>query len=464
MRLTLALALTALASARALAASVDVTSSYDMKAVSYSNLNLGNAPGTSNASFLESDARFGVAVKSIAMPSPAADSTLDVGVQFRAIGVAGSSAAVAGPFDRGAAYYPSVNFLPFFENAYVRVNRLWGLPLSATLGRQSYKLGSGLLLDDNGAGLTGAVLHAELPWAQMKAEAFAFVDKDPVATSLGYNNNLMLYGGSLALPTDGLWQLNELVEDEQGNSIDYGCSGDPTTAYGCQIAKALRSFTSVRYAISYGDIFFDGEAALEKGTAKPTGPTPAPGTITYNGNAEVARVKWKQPLYHMTGEGIAWLTLARGSGDKAGTPGTDEAFYPTHGAQYDGLERTGFGDFYGATPYSALGGNYATAGSSVTRSGLPYGDSGITTVGAGYKFPSFRGFVLDGGYYLYMADQVASAAASRTLGMEWDAHLRYQIRDQFSILAGMAYFRAGAATDVNLGVAKKYTLEFKGRF
>ncbi len=458
----LALALAALSAAPALAASVDVTSSYDMKAVSYSNLSLGTQPGNSNASLLENDARFGVKVQQIALPDASPDTTLDVGVLFHAIGVAGSSSTIAAPFDRAAAYYPSVNFTPFFENAYLRVNHLWGLPMDATLGRQSYKLGSGLLLDDNGAGFTGAVVRARLPWAQMKAEGFAFVDKDPNA--LGPSNNLMLYGGSLGLPTDGMWQLNELVEDEQGDSIDYGCSADPSLGYGCRISKAMRSFTSLRYSISYGDIFFDGEAALEKGSATPDGPTPAPGRITYNGNAEVARVKWKQPFYHTDSDGIAWMTLARGSGDKAGTATTDEAFYPTHGSQYDGLERTGFGDFYGATPYSALGGNYATTGSSVTRSGLPYGDSGITTVAMGYTFPSWRNVVLDGGYFLYMADQVASAAASRTLGMEWDVHLRYQIRDQLSLLAGMAYFRAGAATAASLGSAHKFTLEFNGRF
>ncbi len=464
MRLPLALTLAAVAASRAHAVSLDVTAGYDMKAVSYSNLALGqNSGGTSNASLLENNARFGLAVKNLALTEVGGqDETMDVGILFHAIGVAGSSSTIAAPFDRAAAVYPSTNFTPFLENAYIRVNHLWGLPMSATFGRQSYKLGSGLLLDDEGAGLTGATVRAELPWDQMKAEAFAFVDKDPNAT--GASNNLMLYGGSLGIPTDGLWQVNELVEDEQGDAVAYGCQGDASRGYGCNISKAIRSFTSLRYAISYGDIFFDGEAALEKGTATPDGPTPVGNHITYDGNAEVIRAKWKQPLYHTAGEGIAFISLARGSGDRAGSPTTDGAFYPTHGGQYDGLERTGFGDFYAATPYSALGGNYATSGSSVTRSGLPYGDSGITTVGLGYAFPSFRGVVLDFAYYLYMADQVQSSALSRTLGNEGDAHLRYQIRDALTLSAGMAYFRAGAATDPSLSVAHKYTLEFKGRF
>jgi hypothetical protein len=364
--------------------------------------------------------------------------------------------------------------VPFLENAYIRANHLWGLPLSATFGRQTYRLGSGLLLDDNGAGFTGAVVRADLPWAGMKLEAFGFEDQDPTAATVvvpatspggpvlaASPTNLMLYGFSLGIPTEGLWQVNELIEHEQGDSIVYGCEDDPTVGVGCSASKATRSFTSLRYAINYGDIFFDGEAALERGTATPDGPTPAPNHITYNGDAEVARVKWKQALYH-TGEGVAWITLARGSGDRAGTPTRDEAFYPTHGLQYDGFERVGFGDFYGATPYSALGGNYATSGSSVTRSGLQPGASGIRTVGIGYTPPAYRGTAFDLGYYLYQADQVSSGSA--TLGMEWDARVRYQIRDQFSLSAGYAYFRAGPASNPDLGVARKYTFEFKGRF
>jgi hypothetical protein len=462
MRLPLAFALLAAASARAFGASLDVTASYDLKSVGYTNLSLGSSQsGLADHALLENNARFGFAAKSIALEGVGAqETTLDIGILFHAIGVAGSSAAIAAPFTRAAAYYPATNMTPFLENAYVRANRLWGTPISVTFGRQSYRLGSGLLLDDDGAGFTGAVVRSDLPWAGMKIEGFGFADQDPTAPG---PTNLMLYGFSLGIPTDGLWQINELIEREQGDSIVYGCSADPTFAAsgGCSVSKATRSFTSLRYVINYGDIFFDGEAALERGAATPDGPTPAQNHITYNGDAEVARFKWKQPLYH-AGEGIAWVTLARGSGDRAGTATRDEAFYPTHGLQYDGFERVGYGDFYGATPYSALGGNYATAGSSATRSGLPFGDSGITTVGIGYTLPAYRGIVFDLGYYLYQADQVSSGPS--TLGMEWDAHLRYPIRDQFSMSAGFAYFRSGAAEDPNLSVARKYTFEFKGRF
>jgi hypothetical protein len=445
----------ALAAPAARAASLDVNASYGLKALSYENLNLGGT--RNNHSFLENDARLGIAVRKIALQetSGGEETTLDVGVRLRALGVSGSTAAIASPLDRAAAYYPSTDMTPFLENAYLRVDRLWGLPMTATFGRQSFRLGGGLLLDDDGAGLTGAVVRGELPWAGMKAQAFVFQDKDPQASA---PNSLALFGLSLDLPTEGTWQVNQLFEHDAANQLVYGCTyaGDPDAA-GCRVSKALRSFSSVRYQISYGPLVFDGEAAMEKGVATPTGAAPAPNHITYNGNAQVVRMKWKQSLYHV-GEGIARVSVARGTGDDTSTPTRSEAFYPSHGHRYDGLERAGFGDFYGATPYDAYGGNYSTS----TKSGLPTGASGLMVVGAGYTPPSYRGFTLDAAYYLYQAERVATGP--KTLGMEWDFHLRYPIRDRFALDAGMAYFKSGVTTDPGQSIARKYSFTAVGRF
>ncbi len=460
MRLTLALTLLAFAAPGARAASLDVTAAYTEKAVSYRNIDLGS--DTNNHAFLENDARLGLAVKRILLETNGEDSTLDLGLLLHAIGVSGSTTAVSVPFDRAAAYYPSTNLTPFIENADLRVNRLFGKPLDATFGRQNYRLGSGLLLDDDGAGFTGATVRGAFPWAGLKGELFLFQDKDPQAAT---PNSLTLAGFSLSLPTEGTWQLNELVERDQAQQTVYGCSfagnqngADPTQANGCLVSKALRSFTSARYQISYGPMVFDGEAAIEKGHATPTGPNPAPTHILYNGDAEVVRMKWKQSLYH-TGEGIARVSLARGSGDNNGNSSeTDNAFYPTHGHQYNGLERSGFGDFYAATPYNAFGGNYSTT----TKSGLPPGASGLTVVGIGFTTPSYRNFLLDIDGFLYQATRATGAGS--TLGDELDIHLRYPIRDQFSLMCGMAYFKSGLITDPNQSVARKYTFEASGHF
>jgi hypothetical protein len=442
------------------AANLDVSASYKLRGVAVSNLELRqNAAGSNKHSFLSDDARLGVAVRKIRLPGKVGgeDATMDLGLVLHAIGVSGSTASVASPFSRAALYYPRTDQTPFIENAYVRVRGLWALPLEYTLGRQTFRLGSGLLLDDDGAGLTGATVRGELPWWGMKAEGFIFADRNPLNTSAP--NPLTLFGASLDVPTEGTWQFMQLFEKDGSNQMVYGCSytGNPDAGTGCRVSKAFRSFTSARYQISYGPLVFDGEAALQKGVATPTGVTPAPNHITYNGNAQVVRMKWKQRLYK-SGEGIMRVSVARGSGDKPGTPTRDEAFFPSRGRRHNGLERTGFGDFFAATPYDAYGGNY----SSTTASGLPSGNSGIMVVGAGYTPPAYRGFNLDVDYYLFQAERVLGG--SRTLGMEWDVRLRYPIMEQLQLAASMAYFKAGKIIDPSRSVSRKYSFELSGRF
>lgn len=459
MRRPLALAvLLASGISSASAASLDVTASYRMKAASYQNLDLSSDPsGRNSRAFMANDARLGLAVKKIPLESSRGgeDSSMDVGLLLHAIGVSGSTTTIALPFDRIARHYPNSDLAPFIENAYLRVSKLWSLPLEATFGRQSFRLGSGLLLDDDGAGLTGVSIRGELPWASMKAEGFVFQAHNPRISGPA---SLALFGASLNLPSEGAWQLNQLFERDRAEQLVYGCSyaGNPDAA-GCAVSKALRSLTSVRYQLSYGPLVFDGEAALQKGSATPTGPKPAGNRITYNGNAQVVRMKWKQSLYK-TGEGIARVSLARGTGDNPGTNTTDEAFFPTRGHAHNGLERSGFGEFFAATPYDAFGGNYSTS----TASGLPRGASGLVVVGAGYTPPAYRGIALDVDYFLFQAERISSG--SRTLGMEWDFRLRYAIRDQFSLSLTAAAFKAGKFADPGTGVSRKYSLEASGRF
>lgn len=455
MKSALAFAGVVILSGSAYAANLDVTSSYKMKAVSYENLDLG--ADTNNHALLLNDARLGIAVRKIRLDAnDAEDSTLDVGLVLHAVGVAGSTSSLASPVNEAAANYPTTNMTPFIENAYLKLSRLFGMPVESTIGRQTYRLGSGLLLDDDGAGFNGVTLRGEFPWQGLRGEAFVFQDKNPQALSA--SSSLTLFGLSLAIPTEGTWEVNELVENDHSDQLVYGCTyaGDPDLA-GCRVSRALRSFSSARYQINFGPMVFDGEAAMEKGVATPTGATPAPNHITYNANAQVVKMKWKQSLYK-TGEGIARVSVARGSGDDTSTATSDEAFFPSHGHRFSGLERSGFGSFYSATPYDAYGGNYSTS----TKSGLPNGASGLIVVGAGYTPPAFWGFNLDLDYYLYQAERIANG--SRTLGNEWDLGIRYPIKDQVNIALGLAYFKSGLVTDPNASIARKYSFEASARF
>jgi hypothetical protein len=475
-----------LAALPARAANLDVTASYKMRALSYQNLNLsGDKASQEDHSFISNDASLGIAVRNIDLePKGSEEMTMDVGVVLRALGVTGSTTALQGqPFNRIASNYPSADFTPFLENAYLRVYHFLGYPIEATFGRQNYRLGSGLLLDDDGAGFTGITVKGDLPWWGMKAEGFVFEDRNSlVATQDNADNSLALFGFAVDVPTEGVWQLNQLFERDLGSQMAYGCTYPDTVPnnfgvpYECYVSKTFKSFTDVRYSLNYGPIVFDGEAALEKGLASTTSNpldlqntqtfTPGlfntpPGRITYSGNAEVVRAKWKQSLPRL-GEGIARLSVARGSGDDPSDSTRDTAFYPAHGHQFDGLDRSGFGDFFGATPYSAFGGNYGPKGSSTTASGLQQGNSGIVVVGIGYTPPAFRGYVLDVDYFLFQSDRAVNN--SHVLGKEWDFRLRYNVQDRFGFAFSAALFTAGSAGIAEGAKAKKYGLTAFGRF
>src|SRR5579885_1793353 len=123
--------LVALSASAAHGASLDVTAGYKMKALEYKNLNLDQTTQFSrnDRSFMENDARLGIAVRKIALETRGGEeSTMDVALTLHALGVSGSSTSLTAPFDRAAAYYPSTNLTPFIENAYLRVHRLFGKP------------------------------------------------------------------------------------------------------------------------------------------------------------------------------------------------------------------------------------------------------------------------------------------------------------------------------------------------
>ncbi len=450
------------------AASLDLTAQYKFDSIAYDNLGMTTHASNSH-SFMADDARLGFAVNQIDLGSlGGGDQAMDVKLLLHALGAPGLN-TMPTPFSRVAANYPSTDFTPFIENAYIRIHNLLNTRMVATIGRRSFKLGSGLLLDDDGAGLTGATLLIPLPWWTMKTELFVFKTDAFSASSApagGYfspagGNSLDLFGFTLAFPTDGLWQLNELVEHDPAPETVPGCvsgsGGDPAA---CTVSHALRSFTSVRYTINVGPLFFDGEGAVEKGYGYNAVDNSGNslGRVAYDGNAEVLRAKWKQPLYRV-GEGIARITVAHGSGYNPGGSTTDTAFFPSHGHQFSGLTRDGFGEFFGATPYSAFGGSYTPTGNP---SGLPANASGIDVVGAGYTPPAYHGVALDLDYYFFQADRVLNT--SGTLGNEWDIGLRYDLTSTLDCSLTYALFKIGPAINPGGGTANKIDVAVSGRF
>lgn len=452
-----AAALLTLWASSAYSAGLDVTAEHRMRALSYQGVRMTGG-AKEGSSFLSQSTRLGFVFKNIPLGEARGETqTMDIAVKLRAIGVMGSTTAFSAPFDQAAGVYPNTNYVPFLENAALQTHNLGGLPWDVAFGRQSFTQGSGLLLDDNGAGLAGVSAKGRLPWWGMNAEGFVFQAAHPMSGP----GALDVFGGTLELPSEGTWRLNQLFErDKRDQTV--AAANCTAAGTGCVTAsKATRWFTSLSYQLRYGPLVFDGEAAWQKGSATPTGPG-APGNhVTFNGNAQVIKAKWRQTFYRSkaTGrkvEGIARMSFARGSGDDAGTPTTDEAFFPSHGKRFDGLEREGFGDLFAATPYDAFGGQ-----STATANGLQRGTSGLVVIGIGATPPAWRNIVLDFDYYLYQAER---GGASRGLGTEMDIRLRHDIRDRLSLRLSAAFFKGGPALDPGKPSARRYMFEASGRF
>lgn len=426
------------------AANLSLNADYRLRALSYGNLGL--TPDKSNSQdFLSHQAQISFLVKNIQLEKhPEGNERMDVGISLRAIGIAGSTQSVKDPFDRIASRYPNTSFLPFVQNAYLQIHNLRGSPWKATIGKQPILLGSGLILSDDGVGFTGILLERSFKRWDLRSKAFYF---KPGAAQVGSEGDLDILGLSLELPTEGLWQFNALLE------VDHST---PSFKAGTLVKNSVKEFLSLRYALTMTQFTFDGEAALQRGSADPV--DPARGKVNFTGSALMAKGTWTQRLGKF-GEGSARLVMGLGSGDDPSTPDKDEAFFPSMGKRFDGLERAGFGEFYGATLYDAIGSTIPTS------NGLPQGASGVQVVGFGFTLPPYKNIRADIDYFLFKADQTLTGG--RSLGNEWDIRLLYPIKEHFHVKASAAFFKGGSA--LNPGTtskpsASRFLLEFYGKF
>lgn len=431
-------ALLAVPAGRAGAASLDLSSDIRARYLSYSNLGLQPNGGPIQA-FISQGGRLGVTLKNIYLTGPTGDQEkFDLGLAFSAYGIGGSTIPVQSPFDRAAARLPSSNLTPFISAAYLKFYNAFDSGWEVTVGRMPFVLGSGLLVADDGVGLQGLALRRTFDWHKTELQAFGF---EPNASQTG-NSNVDVYGLQASLPTDGRWSLAEVVERQRS-----------ATVLAVPVSQALREFTSLRYAIDAPRFSFDGEAVLLRGSAKPEDPTLS--NISYQGGAYRMEGRWKQDMGRL-GQGIAKLVVGRGTGDDPGSPGTAGAFFPLLGHRYDGLERSGYGDLFGASLSDAL------IGSTSTANGLPAGVSGLRLYGLGVELPAPKGWTLSLDYYFFFADR--SLSSSTALGRELDIGLERRYGDKLAVRLRQAFFTALSGLTATSTSASRLMVEVSGRF
>lgn len=409
--LCLAAALSAALPGPARATKLDLSSTIDLKAANYSHLITDGYRGQGQELFSE-NAALGFIIKNIKLERTE-NSTMDVGIVLNSISAGGASTGTlkAAPFRQAAARYPNVDGTPYIKEAYVRVYRFLHKKVTATFGRQSFTLGQGLTLADDGLGLPGALLEAEKFYKNLDGEVFFFrPNKD-----LGF---VSLYGAGVQYQSnEGMWHLYHMRE-----------AGDiPATEPGGAYASQKKQFTGVRYLLNHKQLNFDGEFVLQRGSARKA----CGGDIDYTAHAFLIKGVWNQNL-GMFGASKMRLAYGKSSGNPGQVTDKDKAFFADFGHRYKALERDGFGDITGASLFDMIQ-------TSDTANGMPHGVSGLNVINLGADIP-YKKLVISADFYNFRAAQNAGGG-SKQLGTELDLRAAYSMGDNLRLKAVYAVFK-----------------------
>jgi hypothetical protein len=219
--------------------------------------------------------------------------------------------------------------------------------------------------------------------------------------------------------------------------------------------------------------FIKGEAALQTGTVSrdPSLATSTAAAMGYSPNVNLGGYAFLVSgglftRFSKYGPIEIHGLFGLASGDSGG--GRDNAFQPDFGHQYDGLERSGFGEFYGATLYNALpSSSYGQSASSPSVSGLPQGNSGIRVIGAGVTTHPTSLISIGIDYYVYTAEESTNfspAPSESSLGSEIDVGAGFAYTNYLTFRATYALFMPGAAYGAFTNNASRIAVEAVGRF
>jgi hypothetical protein len=383
---------------RLFAASLNIDTDYRFRGVSYDNTDFDKKSSSDSAAYYDQRLRLSITGK----PTP----DIEIGARITAIGVAGSTSTLY------PVPYPSTDFTPFIENAYVRLNNIAELPIDIVAGRQPMEYGDGLIVSDNGTGFTGIRLLGHTEWyVPLQAELFTVKIKE----NFRPGTDMDLVGGVGTVQWKRhTWEVGYFdVRDFSGAPYTRGTTAYPTKAI-------VQQFYDLRVGRKEAISSYQFEIAQEKGyvTRAPDNAQIDVGGLGYTASGELIGEKTK------LGKVAAHALIAVFSGEaNLGAFQDDNSFAPLLTRRYDGLERAGYGELFAATP----------ADSFFT---LPGSFSGIDTLNVGAKFTPLYAWTFGVDYFLYSASQGPKGAptasgferlfgAEFTLGVELDLSVTY---------------------------------------
>ena len=413
---------------------------------------------------------------------------IELMTQFQALGVIGSSGSLTNPAINPAGNrYPNSNFQPFLQNAYLKASHIYDTPIDLTIGRQPITLGDGFLLSDDDLGFTGVRAQSALPFWGLRGDIFAFKVDNGIQT-----NGANIYGVEITKPMRAVRYQVSFI-DEQDNSGAYYTRPSENAAssynlfqqnYPGQQIDNVFNFRSTNISKQYYDAriegrlleggFYKAEGAVQSGTVSrdPSLATSTAAALGYSPNVKLTgyaflisgglftQLSKYGPIEIHASFGLA-------SGDSGGS--NDSSFRPDFAHRYDGLERSGFGEFYGATLYDAHPSfSFNQRASSPSVSGLPQGDSGLRVIGAGVTTHPTDLLSIGIDYFIYTAQETSGPSflgrtSENSLGSEIDVGMGFAYTSYLTFRGSFALFQPGSAYP-HQSNASRVLIEAIGRF
>ena len=384
----------------AVATTLNIDTDYRLRGVSYSETHFDQTASSVPLSYYSSRLKISIGAN---LPE-----NIEIGSELCAVGVAGGGTKTV-----FAVPYQKTDFTPYVETAYLKIKSFNELPLDLTIGKQHLVFGDGLIISDDEQGFTA--LRADGHFlSPLKWDGTIFTAK--VIDNLIPNSDCDLMGLNInTLWKDHLWELGYFEErDFSGTKYTRGLLETLTT-------DIDKKFIDFRIGKKEKQANYQFELAKQSGSiAKADGTTTDIDALGYVIKGELIGEKTK--LGKVSAKAL--FSYATGNDDVNSLSSTDKAFTPDFTARYDGLERKGYGQLFGATAFDSF---YK----------IPTSFSGINTLSLGTDFSPVYGLTFGVYYYLYSASQGPKGApeasgferlfnANYTLGIEMDLSVRYE--------------------------------------
>ncbi|MFH0948264.1 MAG: alginate export family protein [Elusimicrobiota bacterium] len=275
-----------------------------------------------------------------------------------------------------------INSTPQIENAFLEFSDINNLPIDFIVGRQPIKIGQGVLVDDDGLGFDALRVKAYLPF-DIDVDGFLIKRTELSGTQFtkDTDDSLKAIGGNWTYENNYNFRVYYFIEDSSStlkkNFISVRADGrfKEGVDYRLELIKSGGDYSGISYLI--------GVTAYTK--------------VKKLGNTSVN------------------FEYAVGSGKE-----NMLGFVPTYGHKTDGFERSGYGEYFGASMTDFYG-------------GIPRKEvyQGIHTTLLGIGFEPHKTINLNFDYYiLFSIDSPAGLVfTDRLVGDELDMALKYKYTD-----------------------------------